>query len=762
MWLKKLVYKKKQFLMVGLILLVTSMVLTTCVAFLMELNTFADKSFTEENSPDIYLISQNADKLDGYLTDQAVLDNIKESKSLSSILLDVPLKCGDVNFTGIYDFMTSGKDMQTFIDHNYVTIDEGSSQLPKEGEVWLSKTQAFNNNIKVGDIISLEYADAEKLTVTAIYNTTAFPKSMGVGMIVVNQKLLDQHTDSKIGGLIAVKLIDNSKEKQNELAKAFPYTVMQLNRAALKTAITDVSGVIGSIGIVAAFIVFFLALAVIRYIIRTSLIKEYRSVGIYKSMGYSSKEIIKIYRNGYLLVGIIAQLIGSFASLPLVYIICKSSTECISGFHLTGLSVVACVGIAILLELVLWLSVRMALNRLKSITPVQAITEGLNAGESRLRKSMIKDGKSSFAMALNEIIRYWKQSVTILLVLTVSILLSYLFVQGYYSCDRMDANCNGWFSMAKGNAVVTGLINNETIDYLKNSDKVQSFSYGNPIYTGDITAKGYEEDELQLIVLNDTSEAVTGIRAWTGRMPQNDDEISLSKATASMMGVSAGDYITFTMKGKNLEYLVTGTFGTMNGGPNFIVAMMTENALKKNVTDFQPVLANVTLKNGVDFKEFKTSMENAMNGISVDEKYNALQTAVRSIEKMLLSIFTILIIVFVSFAAINVINVLQMQMTNNRRQYGIMKAMGFTSGYMIRQNLWKFMLLTSVSSAIATAIHYAAFIKVMDSFLGVYGFSNDTLASVMLILGVHLLVFIVTILLSIPIKKIKPKELMEQ
>ena len=121
----------------------------------------------------------------------------------------------------------------------------------------------------------------------------------------------------------------------------------------------------------------------------------------------------------------------------------------------------------------------------------------------------------------------------------------------------------------------------------------------------------------------------------------------------------------------------------------------------------------------------------------------------------------IMLIVFIVFVVISVVNVLALTINSKMKQYGILKSLGFGTEYMIEQNICYVLTLLSVSIVIAAILHLVLS-KAIFAMIVIDVLSNSISLSVILILGIVLLIIAVTIMLSLPICKVTPVDLMEE
>lgn len=760
MWLKKLKRKKLQFFMVGLVLFATTMIFAMCLCFTAELSTFSKKCLTQENSPDVFIVSTKSRELKDNITNQAVKDNIESVTTLGGKAVSVPITYDGSNIALYWNMMLSSDDYR---DWNCMEVSEGDTgaMTPKEGEVWIAKKMADPNGIKIGDTIVLEYSKPLKLKVTGFYTAKFAPAAtMTYAPLVVSKQDLSKVENEPDAALFAVNLHNESSIAVDSLTENYPYCECSFTREGLQKQVTNIASIIGGMGALAAMVIFVIALIIIRFIIKSNLLKEYRSIGIYKSLGYSSKKIRSFYLKGYLLVGIIAILAGTLAALPFAYELGIMCTEYIAGFKLTFTSARICMIVIVLLMGLLCLNVLMSLRRVKKITPVEAITVGITSTEKKLTRSIIKNAKSPISIAINEIFKYKKSSVMVLLVLTFCIYLSMLFTMGAYSSYMMSENSNQWFNVPKCNTYVMGDVNDDVVDWINNSNYVDSMVYGNISYSVDLRFPQYNGkiNNVSVNIFNDVSYEKTKIPTTKGNLPKRADEIAAQNKLLETLGKQVGDYIKLEINGVLKEYLISGSYNSMLDENGII---LTREAMKQSVPEYKSAMCFVKLKDKSEFEAFKHDMQNQFSGISIDQNWKAMDNVTSSIKGMLISVCDILIVIFILFAILNIVIVLLMENESKHRQHGILKALGFTNGYIMKKNLCKFIILSVISTGAALAMHLLVSKKLMEAMV-INAFSDSYPLLFGLVSGILGLIVLATVIINLSLRKISPVELMEE
>jgi putative ABC transport system permease protein len=763
MWMKKIKHKKTQMFLIGLVLYATTLLCTMCIAFTSELTSFTERGITKENCPDVYIFDYGTTQLKENINNETIKNNIKEVYSITGRTISVPVMFNGNDISLYFDAILNASMYKAF---KYIEPDVENQELPQKGEVWISKTVSDPNNIHIGDTITLRYDEPVKLKVAGIYNTTALAKPMSMAPMLGNVGDINALVNAQPMALQAVNLNTYTEDTADQLVGEDPYMKMNLSRKDVRSCMTEVSGIMGKLGSAAGIIVFIVALVIIRFIIKTNLMKEYKAIGIYKSLGYTSNKIKMFYVKGYMFVGTVAIVAGAISSLGLVYPLGIICTKYVKGFSISNTSAMVCLIVILGLMALLYLNLLLSLKRVKKITPVKAMTVGMVSAEKKMKRSVIKSAKSPFAMAINDMFKHKKSTVMMMLVLTVSLYLSMLFVMGYSSSVNMSNKGNLWFAMPQKDAYISGNITEELKDYLKTDSYVKSSIYGECLYLCDkfcVNGKSSDEvNELSLLnfsVYDNMDSDITGVHMYQGEAPKYTGEVALGMNLMKVFNLKCGDYVKIMINDVEKEYLIKGCFQSMmNEGCGI---MILDKDMSSCDSKYRPTRAYVRLESIDDFSKFKTEIEDKFPGVSVDDNWPTISNAVAAIEKMLVSIAYIFLCVFIIFAMLNTIIVITMDLNNSKRKYGIQKSLGFTTSYMIQQNLWKYSIITGISVIVATIVHKAISAKYMGMMV-INAFVDNNLWLAIYIIGFVVVSIGVAWLLSLSIKKITPVDLMEE
>lgn len=760
MWLKKMYHKRLQMFLIGLVLCVSAGIFNLCFSFTMEFLSFSKVAINEENCPDSYLLTIGTQLFDDHFKNQDYKEAIENVKALTGKAVTVPVKYKGNDISMYYDMLLAA---DTYEDWGHLELVDGLDGVepPLKGEVWISETIAVPNELQVGDKITLLYDIPLVLEVSGLYRTTCFPKSLGYAPMLVSKEQLDHITTGEDAAFFAVDIKDYSNNKMKALMSDTPHFVLNRTRDDVQLSLVEYSGVLGGIGMIATLIIFIITMIIVGYIIKSSLVKEFKNIGVYKSLGYNSRQIISIYMNGYLLVGIIAITLGVFLVLPAVNYMGKISTEFIDGFTLSKTSLLTSLSSIVFLMSVLWINLRKSFKTVKTISPVEAIAVGLTSSDQQLPQSVIKNAKGEMAMAINEMFKYKKTTVLMIISITACVYLSMLFGMIWYSSFTMIENSNLWFCLPKNDVYIAGRISDELVTSLDENQYVKSMVYGDFSYEEEIKVEGYEDlvNYIRFDTYSDFYNNYTGIQLLEGDIPTQIDEVLVGNNLIKKINLEIGDFLQLTLNDTTVNYNICGTYETI--ADNGMKVMLPTIAVKSIISDYASSRAYIQLHDINQYRDFKDEVESIFPEVVVDERWLAMENSVETTRGMLESISIILICTFIIFSVLNIVIVILMDSKQSRRKFGIMKSLGFTTKYIINQNLSKYFLISIISSTLALSLHLMLSRKLMATIL-IDAFVNSPQLLATLIVGFTVLILVATILCGLTIKNISTVELMEE
>ncbi len=754
MWLIKMKHKKLQLLLTGILLLASAGLLNMCLCIAFELKSFSHVAINETNSPDGYVFDIGTKNFKDNFPNTDYLDEIESVTALTGKAVTAPILYNGNDFKQMYDLMLSADGWKDF---GYLELVDGEDRAngPKKGEVWLAEVLTETNNMKLGDTLTLHYAEPLELIISGVFRSTCFPKAVGYSPMLVNPADLETASHEQDGAMFAVNIKDYSSDRLIEMFQESQYSFDTRSRDVIRNSMMSFSDLIASVGVLASSFIFIISMVILGYIIRNNLMKEYRTIGVYKSLGYTSKSIAGFYIAGYMTVGVIAVVLGSFASINLVESVGNILAAFVTPFKLSGNVFAVTIFTILVILALLYLNLRLQFAKIKKISPVEAISIGTAKTERKLPQSAVKNAKTPFMAAVNELIKYKKSSALLLLAITLPMFLCLFFGMAWNSADTILDNGNLWFNLPKSELYVTGRLNNDAQDYISHSKYVKTAVYGD-YGLGNCKLEGYPDapDYELYDVYSSFPEESTEVRMAEGKSPKNKYDAAVSTNLLSKLHLSVGDPLPLTIGGITKDYTISGSYETMGTD-----IMLTAGAVSECI-DYTPSRAFIFLNDINDYERFKRDIEMNLPETAVYKEWFALKYTIKSVSDMIKPISLVLIIAFVSFSLLSVIIVLMADNKNWRRKYGIMKALGFRALYIIRQSGFKYCIIAAVSSALALGLHIL-FSQKLAAMVLVDAFRSSAILDAFIIGGFILLITLSAIIISLSVKKISPIELME-
>ena len=530
----------------------------------------------------------------------------------------------------------------------------------------------------------------------------------------------------------------------------------------LQESANMINDVVAGLGIISAIFMLVVTIIIIRFFIRSTIFSEYSAIGTYKAVGFTNRDVMNFYKKCYVLVGIVSSILGAIIGIPASKIMGNIILEYITNYNITFKSTIVAIIMAILTFVMLYLNVFLALRKIKKITPVDAFRIGVTSSKAKMKKSLIKNAKSSLAVAINDIFKNKGKSLLTILVIAVAFYVCLVFLNMCYSFETLDDKASGWVGSPTSHFCIEAknkVVEDEVLEYLDNNKYVDNYVYGSLSYHGTIESL---EDSISLktvwaMVFNTYNSEDYNVNYAEGRPPKNKNEIGIDSTSLSKSDLEVGDYIKLKINGKEDEFLITGTYDTVGGSEGIHLL----NSYFNNKEEYLNTVA-VLLKDKNDLENFKKDFNDHFSGYEIKKISEYIGGVKNSIQAIMIPVTIIIIIVFVAFTLLNIINLIIMNYKEQERNYGIMKAYGFTTGYIIRKNFFRIGILSILGLTISVICNRLFTAKLFWKGLGCDGYNITQLYSSIFIIGGLIIIMAITGGLCYKVKKISPKELMEE
>lgn len=775
MWKKKIKQKKLQLILIAIILMVSSSIFALSMSFTSTVSEYTNDYYEGENIKDIVVQTYNEDiisKVESFIMEKETNEiDVRKTKGLmvdrQVFLEDENLDLGMANLI-IYEGMKA---------HPWdVVITEGEKvTTPSKDTIWVSNLLADSKNLKIGDKLKIKDGDEYKyLTISAFINDSLVPSSvMGYNNLYISSDDYDDFNEPIKSEYIGY---DSSKEGNDATSELISYIGDSIDGVIYDKWITIFAANAGSqitsgVGLSTSILIFIVSVVIIRFVLWNNILKEYKSIGVYKSLGFTSKQIRNIYLKSFGIVGIIAITAGSFFSIWFINYLVKISIKYI-GIYEGGINNFSFIVLTIvLMSFVLISNIYLLLRRINKIKPVEAFRIGATSSKEKFKKSIIKDASSPMSMAINDIFKYKKQNIIIVTVLSLVIYLSVFLVSVNYSMINMKDNAWNMFGLLQGDVTLdfpSGEASyDKALEEIKNDPRVLgvrecSFDVGKVAY---LDVSRYNIKNAQVITyLYDNYDNNHGfnVSIKEGRNPKNKNEIALSEQILKDANLDIGDYIDMKILGEERSLLITGKYiGMMSNNYNM---RMTLDVVPKEIrNNLNNLNINITLKDKNDYEEFKEDYKQKYEVCSIDTCPSLIATTSKSVIEIVIPVTTIILLGILLFSILNIVNLIIMNNTDNRRNNAIMKSLGFSNNYILKRTLYRIMLLTGISSLVGFILN-ATISKSVFKFamMGIDGLMISNGKVISTIVFIEILTLGATIISMFSIRKISTVELMEE
>lgn len=641
--------------------------------------------------------------------------------------------------------------------------------------VYLPMLYGTNNNYSVGETIDITIGNH-----AASYRICGFFNSVMAGSHNCSMCALlltaDLYEELKAEGfacesaLVSVRIDDKAQSEDFEAmlksAVALQYADVRAlsNSYALVSSSRYISQMICS-GIVSAmaFFVILIALVVISSNVMNYIQENMRNLGVLKAVGYKSGQIIfalLLQFVGITLITAAAGIALSYALFPAVNTMMISQTGI--PYTMRFLAIPAIITV-IFIGGAVFLSVWLSSRRIRHIEPIVALRQGVRTHSFKHNPVPLEGTRAplQLALALKTTFSGVKQNITVCITMLA---LSLVVVFSGLMARNCIMDMQPFVDMVAGEVADSCInVNAETEDaflqMMGADDRVEKVYLYHSIevrHVGGVALPATVSDDFTKV--NNQSICIEG------RYPKYDNEMAVAAKYAKEKDLKIGDEITLTAEGNEARYIITGfTQISNNLGKD---CLLTRSGYER-MGGLQNVSYYINMAEDVDIDAFNEEIcVHFGNGINASLNILSLinGTAVVYISLMTIIVIALLVLSVVIIAFVLYLLVRTM-LGNKKRDYGIMKALGFTTAQLILQTALSFMpavILSTIAGCIVSALVINPLTAVFLSGIGIVKCTFIVPVGFIIAggIGLVLLAFGIAVLLSLKIRRIAPRALL--
>lgn len=551
---------------------------------------------------------------------------------------------------------------------------------------------------------------------------------------------------------------------KNIVASEYPAARMVSNSYALVSTSRYISQMICA-GVMSAiaFLILLIALVVISSNIVNYIQENMKMLGALKAIGYTSRQIIwslLLQFGGLTLLSALAGALGSYGVFPFVNEMMISQTGIPYRIHFLPLPffltlLILCGTVSV----VVWLSSR----RIKKIAPITALRQGMQTHNFKRNHVPLEETKASLnlALSLKTTFSGMKHNITIcitMLTLSLVVVFSGLMIK------NVIMDMTPMINLIVGESADSCInVNIETeeefLQKVKENTYVQKVYLYHSVQVSHVNGVG-----LMANISDDFSKVNNPKVVFKGRFPKYDNEIAVAAKYAKEKDLKIGDEIAISADGKEAKYIISGFTQTSNNlGKD---CLLTRTGYER-LGELQNVSYYMNLLDGADVDAFNQEIE-AQFGNEVNTTIN-IEKIIGGTGSIYVSLMTIIVIGIFILSSVVIAFVLYLlvrtMLNNKKRDYGILKAFGFTTRQLILQTALAFMPPVILSVIVGIAVCNAVINPLTALFLRGIGIVECTFVvpvgfNIMAGIGLVIITFVMACLMSLKIKKIVPRELL--
>ena len=564
----------------------------------------------------------------------------------------------------------------------------------------------------------------------------------GTGMIggyfpgAVYEDFADQYSDHVITEY-SIKIngtadLSEMKNTISEMLREKGIALLNINdRDTAKQTRTMVCTLLIVIFLALAAIILVVSIFLSNFRIRSAIEGELAQMGVLKAIGYTSNLIIASTVMPYMLVGIVATVIGialSYAVLPSVAGILAIQ----SGFSYTpDFDIMALLIVILTLTSAISLFSYLSAGKIHRLEPINAI-RGITGDESAGQNILL------FIVSFG-----------------IMVLLSFAGTL-LYNVNVKPDNFMNTLSEELPSVIFTA----EDVKMAELKELLENDSRVKLVLEYASVPVSYEDGSLTAFVCEDFSKATNDI-CYEGHSPVKENEIAVGNAISDRFPIGSG--IELTVGDQSADYMVTGYIQSVNHAG--AVCQLTSEGYEKIADTINFINVYLYDKKADAFiKEYEENhdvlIKSSVNFEQMSENSRMLYTGIVSVIVMILFVISVLMVLLVLYVIIN------SMISRRRQEFGIYKAIGYTNRQLTVKTALAFIPVVAVasfSSIIAGLWYLPAMNNTIFSLIGAVKNHFEVAVWILFVFALLFTVvaFVISVLLSAPIKRITAYSLLK-
>ncbi|GFI44083.1 hypothetical protein IMSAGC018_01762 [Lachnospiraceae bacterium] len=512
-----------------------------------------------------------------------------------------------------------------------------------------------------------------------------------------------------------------------------------------------------------AFLILLIALVVIASNIVNYIQENMKNLGALKAIGYTSRQLVSSLLLQFTGIALAVALWGagiSYALFPYINKLMELQTGI--PYEIRFLPIPFFLTLGVLggaVSFVVWISSR----RIRKVEPIVALRQGIKTHTFKKNHVPLETTRAglNLALALKTAFSGMKHNVTVCITMLV---LSLVAVFSGVMFENMITDMTPFLNMIVGETAdscinVEAEAEKEFLDKMAGDQRVSKLYLYNSVQMLHVGG-----DVLMVTITDDFSKVNNQEVIVEGRFPKYDNEMAIAAKYAEERKLRIGDEIKLTADGKQGGYIISGFVQITN---NLGKDCLLTRAGYERMGEMQNTSYYLNLTDGTDIGAFNTEMKE-----SLGDKVNAtidIEATVESAASIYVLLMKMIVFAVLALSVVVITFVLYLLVrtivSNKKQEYGILKALGFTTGQLILQTALSFMPAVVLSAVVGVTVCSFIINPLAALFLKDIGIVKCTFKvpigyNILAGIGMIGAAFGIACLLSMKIKKITPRALL--
>jgi ABC-type antimicrobial peptide transport system permease subunit len=452
-----------------------------------------------------------------------------------------------------------------------------------------------------------------------------------------------------------------------------------------------------------------------------------KTLGALKAIGYTGKNIKASLFLWFFVLSGIASVLGIVLSYGLMPVFSKIIVGQMGIPYSLKLNIPAIlIPIAFVVLFTIFMTA-LSSKKISSIQPIVALREGVEA--HNFRKNHIRLDKTGLSLnvslAMKTFFGNMKQNVITFIVTGFMVficIIALLMYENFSKHLKMELFSTEVFA---GNITVDVDSKDDMKEYLEKREDVKDARQilNQFIYYND-------EETFDTYIFEDITKMRNKDVCYNGRLPENDNEVVVSGKFAGDYGFEIGDEIALNFGDSAYTYLITGFIQTTNNNGREAILTTAAAAHIMEIDRMPGWFWFDLIEESEDISENKAETEKiieeckerfgdkilgSLNFFEITEGSSTTFKSIGSLMLVMMGIISAIVIALILFLLIKSL------VYHKRKDYGIYKALGYTSGNLMLQTALSFMPAIFVSTVVFSVASYFGANPYISIFMSSFG-----------------------------------------